>query len=77
MPGPAELLIILVIVLVLFGAGRIPEVFEALGVGLKKFREAQEDLSLAPPPAGKTPPKVTQAPPPPAVHGEAGPGEWS
>lgn len=47
-----ELAVILVIVLVLFGAGRLPEVFSALGQGVKKFREAQ----LEDPPA-PTPPK--------------------
>lgn len=45
-----ELSVILVIVLVLFGAGRLPEVFSALGQGVKKFREAQMDDSPAPAP---------------------------
>lgn len=45
-----ELAVILVIVLVLFGAGRLPEVFSALGQGVRKFREAQlEDPPEAPP----------------------------
>lgn len=38
--GVTELLIILVIILVMFGAGRIPEVFEGLGRGIKNFRKA-------------------------------------
>lgn len=38
--GITELLIILVIILVMFGAGRIPEVFESLGKGIKNFRKA-------------------------------------
>ncbi len=38
--GITELLIILVIILVMFGAGRIPEVFEGLGQGIKNFRKA-------------------------------------
>jgi sec-independent protein translocase protein TatA len=41
--GPTELVIILVIILVLFGAGRLPTVFEALGKGLKSFRDAQRE----------------------------------
>jgi sec-independent protein translocase protein TatA len=48
-----ELAVILVIVLVLFGAGRLPEVFSALGQGVKKFREAQMDEPPATPEAPK------------------------
>lgn len=44
--GPTELVIILVIILVLFGAGRLPTVFEALGKGIKSFRDAQRDDSF-------------------------------
>jgi len=43
--GFPELLIILVIILVLFGAGKLPQVGEALGKGLNKFRGAMEDKS--------------------------------
>ena len=47
--GATELVIILVIVLVIFGAGRIPEVFGALGKGIREFRKSQseEDLKSA------------------------------
>jgi len=40
--GPPELLLILVIVLILFGAGKLPQVFGSLGKGIKEFREASE-----------------------------------
>jgi sec-independent protein translocase protein TatA len=53
MPGATELAIILVIVLILFGAGRLPQVFEAVGTGIKRFREAQADDAE---PADVTPP---------------------
>lgn len=43
MLGPTELLIVLVIVLVLFGAGKLPQVFTAFGKGIKSFRDAQRD----------------------------------
>ena len=59
-----ELAVILVIVLVLFGAGRLPEVFQALGQGVKKFREAQLDDSVAPPPA--PPIQISESPAAPA-----------
>ncbi len=41
--GFPELLIILVIILVIFGAGKLPQVGEALGKGLSKFRGAMEE----------------------------------
>lgn len=45
--GPAELIIILVIVLVIFGAGRLPEIGGALGKGIKEFKEASNELEGA------------------------------
>jgi sec-independent protein translocase protein TatA len=41
--GFPELLIILVIILVIFGAGKLPQVGDALGKGLNKFRTAMDD----------------------------------
>lgn len=41
--GPPELALILVIVLVIFGAGRLPQVFGSLGKGIREFREAAGD----------------------------------
>lgn len=40
--GMSELLIILVIVMVIFGAGKLPELGGALGKGIKNFRRAAE-----------------------------------
>ncbi len=42
MPGPAELFIILMIVLVVFGARKLPEMGEGLGKGIKNFKKAFE-----------------------------------
>jgi sec-independent protein translocase protein TatA len=41
--GPTELIIILVIVLLIFGAGRLAEVGGALGKGIREFRKATTD----------------------------------
>jgi sec-independent protein translocase protein TatA len=42
--GPLELVIILVIVAMLFGVGKLPEVFGAVGKGVREFRtNAQAD----------------------------------
>lgn len=38
--GATELIIILVIVLVIFGANKLPQLGEALGKGIKNFRSA-------------------------------------
>jgi len=38
--GVGELLIILAIVLVIFGAGKLPELGEGLGRGIRNFRKA-------------------------------------
>ena len=42
-PGPWEMLIVFFIVLVFFGAGKLPQVFESFGKGMKSFRDAQKD----------------------------------
>lgn len=41
--GTPELLIILVIVILLFGVGRLPEVGNAVGKGIREFRHATKD----------------------------------
>jgi sec-independent protein translocase protein TatA len=40
--GMPELMIILVIVLVVFGAGRLPEIGSALGKSIKNFKRATD-----------------------------------
>ncbi|MGB0638720.1 MAG: Sec-independent protein translocase subunit TatA/TatB [Myxococcota bacterium] len=39
MPGPFEFFIILVIVVILFGVGKLPKVMGQLGKGLKAFKD--------------------------------------
>lgn len=41
--GPTELLIILVIVILLFGVGRISKIAGELGSGIRSFRKGLED----------------------------------
>jgi sec-independent protein translocase protein TatA len=38
--GLPELLVILVIVLLIFGAGKIPQIAKSLGDGIKEFKKA-------------------------------------
>jgi sec-independent protein translocase protein TatA len=59
MPGPLsiwEILIILVVLLLLFGAKRLPEMGKSLGRGMREFKDAvtgkdDEQVELNPPPA--------------------------
>ena len=49
--GVGELLIILVIVLVIFGAGKLPEIGEGLGKGINNFRKsvkAPDEIDITP-----------------------------
>jgi len=43
-PGPWEIVIILVIVLVLFGGKKLPELAKGLGKGLREFKNASRDI---------------------------------
>lgn len=40
MPGMQELLVILLIVVILFGAKKIPELAKGIGTGIKNFKKA-------------------------------------
>ncbi|PZC43854.1 MAG: sec-independent protein translocase protein TatA [Chloroflexi bacterium] len=43
--GPMELIIVLVVVLIIFGVGRLPEIGGAMGKALKEFRSTQKDIA--------------------------------
>ncbi len=40
--GPFELIIILVIIVIIFGVGKLPQIGGALGKGIKEFRAATQ-----------------------------------
>ena len=55
--SPSHLIIVLVIILLLFGAKRIPELAKGLGSGIKEFREgvsASDDATPEVPGSEKT-----------------------
>jgi sec-independent protein translocase protein TatA len=58
--GAPVLILILVIVLIVFGAGRLPQIGNALGRGIREFREATEDKPTPPP---VVPPAAVGTPP--------------
>jgi sec-independent protein translocase protein TatA len=41
--GMPELLVILVIVLIIFGAGKLPQIGEGLGKGIRNFKKATDE----------------------------------
>lgn len=43
--GITELLIVLAIILIIFGASKIPDLGKALGEGISNFRKALKDAS--------------------------------
>ena len=43
-PGPMELILLLVIVLIIFGPGKLPDIGNAVGKGIREFRKASSDL---------------------------------
>ncbi|EKD82961.1 MAG: hypothetical protein ACD_39C00977G0001 [uncultured bacterium] len=42
--GFTELIVILVIILILFGPGKLPEIGKALGRGIREFKDAQKEV---------------------------------
>lgn len=65
MPGAPEMIIILVIVLLLFGAKKIPEFARSLGKATKEFKEAKSAFNDAvhSPPTEQVEPQHNIAPP--------------
>ena len=43
MPGPPEMLIVLIIVVVLFGANKVPGIARALGRSLGEFKKGRDE----------------------------------
>ena len=49
--GMPELIIILVIIMIIFGAGKLPEIGEGLGKGIKSFKKAssgEDEIDVTP-----------------------------
>ena len=44
--GPTELLIIFFIIILLFGAKKLPELAKGLGKGIKEFRNSIKEINL-------------------------------
>ena len=44
-PGTFEIILIILAVILLFGAKKIPEIARGLGKGLKEFKKAKDEVS--------------------------------
>ncbi|KEF33523.1 MULTISPECIES: twin-arginine translocase TatA/TatE family subunit [Deinococcus] len=53
MPGPLELILILLVVALIFGAKKLPELGKGLGQGIREFKRETHDP--APPPQATAP----------------------
>jgi sec-independent protein translocase protein TatA len=61
--GWPEIIIILVVLLLLFGAKRLPEMGRSLGRGMREFKDAVTTSEPEPKEISSTPTPVTQASP--------------
>lgn len=43
--GPLELIVIFLVILLIFGAKRIPEIAQGLGKGITEFKKAARDIT--------------------------------
>ena len=74
--GFGEIMVILLVVLLLFGAKRLPEVGSSIGKGIREFKRSISDTQDAimgqDEPRGNIPPRQADpaAPPPNATSGE-------
>jgi sec-independent protein translocase protein TatA len=60
--SPAHLILIFLIVVLLFGGRKIPEVMKGMGEGIRSFKEGMSGNPQTPPPA-QAPPAPVQPPP--------------
>ncbi|HEV2420227.1 MAG TPA: twin-arginine translocase TatA/TatE family subunit [Candidatus Acidoferrales bacterium] len=56
--SPMDIAIVVLVVLVLFGGKKIPEMMRGIGTGIKEFKQGMRDE-----PAPAPPPSTTTAPP--------------
>ena len=58
--GMPELIIILVIILIIFGAGKLPEIGSGIGKGIKNFKKATSSRELEEKPASQEPEEIEE-----------------
>ena len=71
--GPTELIIVFLVILLIFGAKRIPEIAQGLGKGITEFKKAARDVTDEIDSAANAPvstPSTPSTPPAPQVKNE-------
>ncbi len=71
--GPTELIIVFLVILLIFGAKRIPEIAQGLGKGITEFKKAARDVTAEIDSAANAPvstPSTPSTPPAPQVKNE-------
>ena len=58
--GMPELIIILVIILIIFGAGKLPQIGEGMGKAIRNFKNATSEKNVTDDKQNKEPPKIDQ-----------------
>lgn len=53
--GPTEIIVILLLILILFGSKRIPEIAQSLGKGIREFKRSMKEIETE----VEAPPKPT------------------
>ena len=65
--GWPELIILLIVVLIVFGPGKLPDIGNAIGRGVREFRKASDDIEAGIRGETKKPSAPPTAAPPPAA----------
>ncbi|RYU78831.1 Sec-independent protein translocase subunit TatA/TatB [Hymenobacter persicinus] len=60
--GGGEIMLIMVVILIFFGANKIPELARGLGKGIREFKDASSEIRNEFENAGRTTPQQPQAP---------------
>ena len=66
--GWPELIILLVVVLIVFGPGKLPDIGNAIGRGVREFRKASNDLEESIRGDTRKPSETTPPPAPATEH---------
>ena len=72
---PIWLAVILVVVLIIFGPGRLPELGGAVGKAMREFRKATSELTHEVTSAVQSTPAAPPAPPPPVSTADSAPAK--
>lgn len=56
--GPFEIILIILVIALLFGAKKLPELMKGMGQGIREFKQEVKDPAAPTPPAAPLPPQT-------------------